>query len=72
MQLTAENHLMKSHIQHLKCKSITNEHYRFKKFADLLTIKSVEAWLFSELETEEAEFNDEQEKRKKYRVSCYI
>ena len=41
----------------------------FKRFADVAGLKSVEAKLSNEIQTEEARYNEELEKRKKYRVS---
>ncbi len=41
----------------------------FKKLTDIPGLKSVEAKLLSEIETEESKYNEELEKRKKYRVS---
>ena len=69
MQLTAENHGLKSQLNNPKFKTDNDENCRFKKYVDLSTIKSVEARLFSEIDTEEAGYNEEREKRKKYKVT---
>lgn len=70
MQLTAENHGLKSQLNNPKFKTDNDENCRFKKYVDLSTIKSVEARLFSEIDTEEASYNEEREKRKKYKTDA--
>jgi len=68
--LSSENLHFKERFEEKKAdESIIENMVLLKRFADVAGLKNVEANLSSDIEAEETKFNEELEKRKKYRVN---